>query len=535
VSSKKSFLEEPSNISATSMLDLGSDDDITLRDLCTESASDWMSKESSRKSSSSSLSKEKRAPLPELDLLSNESSRKSSSMTKIFAFTRESPRTGNKGNSQANRIELAQEYLTRMGELPRIEGKTPWFNAQEGSRYSLFDCPEVSKLFIEISKVDKAEDVVVLVSSLDRIGVEFLDIVLFHQTLMKSHPRVRLIVIDEFGQDIMSSAFALSKYNTSPRKSFDASHHTAHTSFQVSKVDMNLQNYVTKQASKLVDVWCAAESMPDEIVSSVQDNTIKDDVGVLLSRLKNRARWAFQHGTSIEAEIEDFRRANWPTQFSGEKRVAIYIRTSPSTRTRMIDGVTIGQMAMCMSYYRKSPVYSSDTEIVTFQDIHNTRGYFHDGLNALLSNILDGKVGAVFMKNTNRISSTLSTFAVFLAICNQCGVSLHFAQMIGIDALSVVKKDYERVRIQIKNRKAYLDAINDCEKTLNERDLLIRKELRYISSKQKRNYDRDFFLEEDGEWSNVTTTLSRLVPKDDDDDSDDDEVKDYIRDPNDCD
>jgi hypothetical protein len=507
LSSKRLFLKEPSNTSATSLLNLNNEDDISLRDLCTDSVRQQMS-----------IAHERHSPPSDLEVLSNESSTKSSSTTKILAFTRESPGTDNRGNSQANRIELAKEYLTRMGELPKVKGKTPWFNAEKGSRYSLLECPEVCKLFIEISNVDKDKNVVVLISSLDRIGIEFLDIMVFHTILMKSHPRLRLIVIDEYALDITSSALALSKCNNA-RKDFDATHKTAHTSFQVSKDDMDLQSNITYEAGKLVDEWCSVESIPGEIISSIQDFTIENDI--LLAKLIKRGKWAFQHGFSIEAEVEDFQRANWQTKFSGEKVVAIYIRTSPQNKSKMIDGVTIRQMAMSISYYRKSPVYSSDTQIVTFQDIHKQRGYFHDGLNALLSNILDGRVGAVFMTNTNRISSTLSTFAVFLAICNQCRVSLHFAQMIGIDVLSVVEKDSERVMRLNKNRKAYWDAINDCEKNLNERDLLIRKELRYISSKQKRNHDRDFFLEEDGELSDLTTTLSKLVPKDDDGESDD--------------
>ena len=88
-------------------------------------------------------------------------------MTKIFAFTRESPYTVNDGSSQEHQIKLAYIYLTQMNALLTIGGDILCIDAHDSSRYSPFVCKHTQNLFSKIKDVNEAENVFVFVTSLD--------------------------------------------------------------------------------------------------------------------------------------------------------------------------------------------------------------------------------------------------------------------------------------------------------------------------------------------------------------------------------
>ena len=436
-------------------------------------------------------------------------------MTKVFCFTRESPRTNNDGKSQVDRIELAYECLTQMDVLPRLDGPIPRYNAHGDVRNCVLSSSVVHELFNAIKLIDKAECVVVLITSLLRIGTEFKKIMLFYYMLMECHPKVQLLFIDEYGLDLTGSARALSKYHASLRN-MEVNHINPGASMTVSDEDRDLQKEVTDQASRLKKEWKNANSLPDEILASLQENITMNDI--LIKNLINLVRAAIRDGTSVEEVVQDFRKTLWPKTFSGAQQTAIYIRTSPKTSlSGMIDGIAIDQMSMCYSYYQKSP---DDHEIVTFQDIRKRRSSFHMGLQCLLASVLDGKVGDVIMKNTNRISSKFSIFSAVLEICKQCGTRIHFAQMIGVDVLSAVRKDTERLAERKRYRKEYHEAIDVLKQEMNASDLLIRERLQeiqsYVISKSLTKSD-DFSLEDDENWLEWTTLPKNVGENDDDD------------------
>ena len=142
------------------------------------------------------------------------------------------------------------------------------------------------------------------------------------------------------------------------------------------------------------------------------------------------------------------------------------------------------------------------------------------GLQCLLASVLDGKVGDVIMKNTNRISSKFSIFSAVLEICKQCGTRIHFAQMIGVDVLSAVRKDTERLAERKRYRKEYHEAIDVLKQEMNASDLLIRERLQeiqsYVISKSLTKSD-DFSLEDDENWLEWTTLPKNVGENDDDD------------------
>ena len=92
--------------------------------------------------------------------------------------------------------------------------------------------------------------------------------------------------------------------------------------------------------------------------------------------------------------------------------------------------------------------------------------------------------------------------------------------MIGVDVLSAVRKDTERLAERKRYRKEYHEAIDGLKKEMKASDLLIHERLQeiqsYVISKSKTKSD-DFSLEDDENWSEWTT-LPKIVGGDDDDD-----------------
>ena len=438
-------------------------------------------------------------------------------MTKIFAFTRESPYTTN-GESQDRRIVLVCEYLSQIEELPKVDRPIPRFDGLNTSRNRVLSCSTTLKLFNAVQQVDKAECVFVIITSLLRIGFEYGKIMMFYAVLMKCHPKVKLIVIDEWALDLPSSAKALSTYHASLR-SLEVKQVNPAKGMPVSDEHRDLKEEVAAQALILKRQWINAKCLPEEIRATLHDNNITRNE-VFIDSLINGVLGAIRYGNSIEEIVRDFRNTLWPQSFSGDRQVAYYIRTSPS-RSRgfvMIDGIAVDQMSMCDSYYHKSPDYNPTTQVVTFQDIGKVRSYFNPGLKCLLANVLDGKVGAVYIKNTNRISSKFSVFVSVLEICRQCGTSVHFAEMIGVDIFTAVMRDTERLATLQQYRTAYRNAIDDRKQKLNARDLEIREKLQDIQSYVNgtlRRRSEDSTFDADDNWSEWTTTQG-IIGHDDD-------------------
>ena len=430
-------------------------------------------------------------------------------MTKIFAFTRESPNTNNNGESQDRRIILACKHLWQIGALPEIDNPIPRFDGLGESRDRVLPCSTTHELFNAVKRVSKAECVFVIITSLLRIGIEYGKIMIFYAVLMKCHPKVKLIVLDEWALDLPSSAKALSTYHASLR-SLEVKQVNPAKGMPVSDEHRDLKEEVAAQALILKRQWINAKCLPEEIRATLHDNNITRNE-VFIDSLINGVLGAIRYGNSIEEIVRDFRNTLWPQSFSGDRQVAYYIRTSPS-RSRgfvMIDGIAVDQMSMCDSYYHKSPDYNPTTQVVTFQDIGKVRSYFNPGLKCLLANVLDGKVGAVYIKNTNRISSKFSVFASVLEICRQCGASVNFAEMIGVDIVTAVMRDTARLAMLERYRMAYHEAIDDREQKLNARDLAIRKKLLEIQAYVKGSSVMkcsDFPVELDDNWSEWTTT-----------------------------
>ena len=426
-------------------------------------------------------------------------------MTKIFSFTRESPGTNNDGESQKRRIVMGYEYLVQMNILPRMDGKIPNFDAFGDNRYCVLSSPATHNLFHAVQQVNKAESVFVLITSLLRIGVEFKNIMLFHFWLMECHPKVQLLVIDEWGLDMPTSAMALATYHAS-LNSTALIRMNPGAFLSVSDEHGDLQKEVGTQALMLKQSWKIAKCLPDEIRATLQDNIMTNDV--YFDTLLRNVRFAQRNGDSIEEAIQDFRDTLWPKTFSGDQQVANYIRTSCRTRSHVIDGIAIHQLSMCLAYYRNSPDYDPATEVVTFQDTNKKRGQFNTGLKCLLAGILDGRLGSVIIKSTNRISSRFSDFSTVLEICRQCGTKIHFAEMIGVDIVSAIRNDNERLVTMKQYMTAYHKAIDDRKQMMNAKDLEIRKTLQDISRcvvYSKRMKCDDFTFEFDEDWSEWTS------------------------------
>lgn len=441
-------------------------------------------------------------------------------MTKIFAYTRESPNTNNDGQSQEDRILLACEYLSQNDVLPKVDRPVPRFDGLGESRDRVLYCSTTHELFRAVQQVDKAECVFIMVTSLLRIGNEVMNIMMFYYMLMKCHAKVKLIVIDEWALDLPSSAMALSTYHASLRSlEAEVSHVNPGRSMPVSDEHRDLQEEVTAQALILKGRWKNAKCLPDEIRGTLQENITKKDV--LIDSLVKSVFLATRDRDSVEEVVRDFRNTVWPQSFSGSRQVAYYIRTSPitsSNRSITIDGIAVDQMSMCDSYYHESPDYNPTTQVVTFQDINKKRGRFNPGLKCLLASVLDGKVGAVYIKNTNRISSKFSVFVSVLEICRQCGTSVHFAEMIGVDIFTAVMRDTERLATLQQYRTAYRNAIDDRKQKLNARDLEIREKLQDIQSYVNgtlRRRSEDSTFDADDNWSEWTTTQG-IIGHDDD-------------------
>ena len=185
---------------------------------------------------------------------------------KLFAFTRESPRTNNDGKSQENRIKLACKYLSQIKQLPKVDCPIPRFGAVNVSRDSVLSCSTAHKLFYAVKHVNNTECVFVIITLLLQIGVEYKKIMLFYFMLMKCHPKVKLIVIDEWALDLPSSTMALSTYHACLSSlDVEMSHRNPSATMAVSDEHRDLKEEVAAQALILKRRWINAKCLPDEI------------------------------------------------------------------------------------------------------------------------------------------------------------------------------------------------------------------------------------------------------------------------------
>jgi hypothetical protein len=437
-------------------------------------------------------------------------------MTKVFAFTRESPGTNNNGDSQEQRIVLAYKYLSNAGVVPKTDCPIPRFDAQGVSRDCVLSSPVFYKLMKEIKLVSRAECIFVFVTSILRIGVEFNKIMLFYFMLRHSHPKLQMIFLDEYGLDIPSCANALSKYHASLH-GMKVKHVNPAASLQVSDKDVDLHNSVKVSAKLLKHSWNNDDRMLNAIRNSLQENSSECDV--LIESLIQRIRQAIRDGTNVEEDIRHFRETLWQKTFLGERQVAFYCRTSQFSKSKVVNGVVLDQMAFCFSHYQQLPTYHPTADVLTYQDIKKKRYAINPGLKCLLASVLDGRVSEVFVKNTNRITSTLTTFSAILEICRQCDVTLHFSQMIGVDIMSAVRKDTERMVERMRHLTTYNETISELKANMNADDLHIHKNLSeiqcFVNSKSKMRTDDSPIDEEDENWSDWTS-LPKLSNEEDD-------------------
>jgi hypothetical protein len=129
-----------------------------------------------------------------------------------------------------------------------------------------------------------------------------------------------------------------------------------------------------------------------------------------------------------------------------QRYVAIYMRTSPGSTALTIsdDILPKDQLSKCMAFYYLNNEISS-RKLLIFNDVAKRRSSLNAGCVNLISRIMMGEVSNVIVKCTNRISSNECLSMMFLEICLQFRVEIHFVANIGLNYADVIRRDSQRV------------------------------------------------------------------------------------------
>ena len=384
----------------------------------------------------------------------------SKTIPKIYAFIRMSPGTDNDGLFQKMFIAAGCKYLIKHGVLPEFNTNRDikFHEGKDVSRYDVYGSEEYQK-FVDTITVSTTDDdsIIILISSLDRIGIEEEKINRILEQLLSLRPTIMFISMNEFGVDPWRASNLLASYHKGRTHTTKAicNHMNAGDSFEIPQGIKEEQSRVLTNAKQLKATW-AINGLDDYIVTAVRNGEESHPYEAEVSRwIGNMNLTESMDASKIEQAAGSF---CLDSTYQGHRQVLIYHRSSPGTEPRYIDGIPEEQLAMCISYLNISDKTSSTNLGGIIMDDQGSRSTNkRPGMIRMIAKILDGGVSDVIIKCSNRIAS--DEFALFFgSVCKKMNTTIHCAANIGLAYRSVVERDMQRLSSNSSFNQQYIQS-----------------------------------------------------------------------------
>ena len=385
---------------------------------------------------------------------------------KVFAWIRTSPGTENDGKAQALYIKSGCKYLLNDGVLPEFDthNDISYFIAKNECRRTVVTSPTLARLVDSINVLtDDADDIIVVLSSLDRIGVED-KIIQEAKSKLTFRPNIRLHVLNEYGLSLDRVSTAITTLHRELHRINDTASHVC----PAKQMKMPRQFQIMKQkciskAIELRTAWSHAGGIPDWLISAKGNGDFEHlkEAAVVMFITNVKRAWIMSE--NIEVEVGDLSKSPLASNsFNGKRKCLIYTRVSrDKCRVRMVDDLPERQLSMCVSYLLRSDKISSGSlGWVIFDKNKRRSSNGCPGFARTIAMILEQRVSDVIISRTNRIASDWRLI-FFVEVCKQMGVTIHSVEEMGLDISSIAELDMQWVREVQLAHQAYNDSIKE--------------------------------------------------------------------------
>ena len=376
-------------------------------------------------------------------------------MPKYLCFTRTSPGTENDGLTQQSRIIIGLKILCEHGEIKAYENSDlKFYNARDVARSELLDSVVVKKLFNTIDTADPDEEIVVVVSKLDRLGIEFNKISFFLTYIRRR--QVKFISIKEYGLDPYEVGKANADFHTSRQVIGKRSSHCDPAKSLPIELDDEMKQELVNDNSKSIEKLWEENNHPRLTHPLSIIDTSNQDAS-RLAQFDGMNMWISRSLECItpdtpQKDIEDLVKqiihkcpqTTEENQFAGETHF-IYLRNSPTIHCPLfINGLPQRQLSKCLALSEVMMESYKGPWSVVYDSFERRRKTGRDGVMYLFTAVLYGKTKHVIMRNVNRLSSNVCLWMLFSEACKQQDVEIHIADGIGKDVMEMVRCDDER-------------------------------------------------------------------------------------------
>ncbi len=380
-------------------------------------------------------------------------------MPKYLCFTRTSPGTLNDSLAQKTIIIAGLGILCEHDQIKAYENSDlEFYDAHDVARSELLDSVVVYKLFNKIDTADPDEEIVVVVSKLDRIGVQYNNISFFLDYLYKRtrNKHIQFIPIKEYGLDPYKVGAAVSDYyKTRLMIGNRSSHCNPGKSLPVDPADEMKQKLVDDKSKSIKKLWEVNDNLSNYPLSVIDSSSYQD--ASILAQLDVMNAWINSSLESItpdspHKDIKDLVKQiiheclqtteenhfTWETHF-------IYLRNSPGNVCLFINGLPQRQLSKCLALSEVMIQSYKGPWSVVYDSFENRGTTRRDGVEYLFAAVLYGKTDHIIMRNVNRFSSNVCLWMLFSEACKQQFVKIHIADGIGKDVMDMVHCDNERM------------------------------------------------------------------------------------------
>ncbi len=329
------------------------------------------------------------------------------------------------------------------------------------SRKNVYDCQAFQNLVDAIlQSTDDNDYIIIVISSLDRIGVEEEKINKIIKKLESLRSKIVFISMNEYGADPMRASNLLGSYHEGRKIVVKtcSNHINPGDSFKTPIDSEKIQSRVLANVEQLKANW-RINGIEDWISNAVSNGEESHPYEAEVKSWIDSMKW---DGSMDESEIE-WNAGSFPfvSTYQGHRKVLIYHRTSPATRALLVDELPEDQLAKCISYLNVSDeVTEADLGSIIFDQNLSRSTRTRPGMIRTIAKIVDGGVSDVIITCSNRISSDV--FALFFgSVCKLMNTNIHCATNIGLEYNDMVVKDMQRGLANKSINQEYIQSRHD--------------------------------------------------------------------------
>ncbi len=364
----------------------------------------------------------------------------------------------NDGTAQQSNILTGLQILHDHDRIDDFSiNDVKFYSAFDVARSEVMDSVEVYKLFETIDMADPNEKMFVVVSKLDRLGIEIDKISFFLKYISRPNRQVKFISIKEYGLDPYKVGAAISAYyNSRQLIGKRSSHCNPGKSLPVNVDDEMKQKLVNDNSKSIEKLWEENDNLSNYPPLSVIDTRSNRDAS-RLAQLDVTNTWINHSLESVTPDsphedikdlvkqiIHECSQTTEENQFAGETHF-IYLRNSPGIHCPLfINGLPQRQLSKCLALSEIMVQSYKGPWSVLYDSFEARSKTGRDGVVYLFAAVLYGKTKQVIMRNVNRLSSNICLWMLFSEACKQQDVEIHIADGIGKDVMDMVRCDDER-------------------------------------------------------------------------------------------